>query len=627
MRELLLTALLLFPIPAQIQTGTVTGQLSAKDGSSVSGIRVSVMPLAEPGAPAATASTLVSSAMTDNAGRFRIENVPPGRYYVTAGLVQQPTYFPGVASAAGATAISVSAGATVAGINFDVAASLGITVTGRVVRPEGVAAVNWQVMISGPGPGIPNAPVPIGPDGSFVLTRVRPGAYSLNLLGAPPETYAQQATFTAADKNIDGVEILLVRALAVSGGVVVEGGGPRPSFGLIFANFKGGSTSSPIGFLNNGSLRVQLPEGDYRVTWNPIPAGYFVKSLTAGSTDLLANPLKVSAASPPPPIIVTLGVTSPPPWVKVSGKVTGAPRGSSIALTGSSAAAVNLPLSADGSFEFPTVLPGTYQVRILPAVPVSPFSLVVPNKDVTNLQFVLPPMREISGRVAIEGGVQRPLSLQFVLNNAPGGSIAVTAATQADGMFKVTLPEGERRVALSVPGLGFTVKSAVYGTTDLLKDPIKVTTAGTEELRVTLVSTGGLIGVLGGVIGGVGPGVPGGVLGAILAPQQVPREIAQVVEEPVPQRVPEQLLTSNLVSHPEPVYPAEARRARITGTVVLNVMVDGTGKVTDAQAVSGPAELRQAAVDAVKQWQYRPITVNGMIASVIGTVTVTFSLR
>jgi TonB family protein len=179
------------------------------------------------------------------------------------------------------------------------------------------------------------------------------------------------------------------------------------------------------------------------------------------------------------------------------------------------------------------------------------------------------------------------------------------------------LPEGEYRVALSVPGSGFfTLKSATFGTTDLLKDPIKVSAAGTEELRVTLEYTGGLIGVLGGVVGGVGPGVPGGVLGAILNPTPA-----------APTRVPESVLMSNLTSQSPPAYPDAARRAGIAGTVILEVTVDPQGKVTDVRAVSGPAELRQAAIDAVKKWQYRPITVNGVIVPVAGPVSVTFSLR
>jgi TonB family protein len=159
-------------------------------------------------------------------------------------------------------------------------------------------------------------------------------------------------------------------------------------------------------------------------------------------------------------------------------------------------------------------------------------------------------------------------------------------------------------------------------------------------LSVTLESTGGLIGVLGGVVGGVGPGVPGGVLGAILnptprpaapptaSPAQVPREVARIVEDPtIPTRVPESVLISNLTSQSLPEYPDAARRVGITGSVILEVTVDRQGKVTDVRALSGPAELRQAAIDAVKQYQYRPITVNAVIVPVAGPVTVTFSLR
>src|SRR5213594_361306 len=114
----------------------------------------------------------------------------------------------------------------------------------------------------------------------------------------------------------------------------------------------------------NGEFRTQIPEGDYRVSWSALPPGYFIKTITAGSTDLLASPLKVVAGSPPPQIVVTLGVSSPPPWVKVSGRVTGSAGSSPAArplrighVGASTIEPLEVSVNPDGTFSFPMVLP------------------------------------------------------------------------------------------------------------------------------------------------------------------------------------------------------------------------------------------------------------------------------
>lgn len=73
-----------------------------------------------------------------------------------------------------------------------------------------------------------------------------------------------------------------------------------------------------------------------------------------------------------------------------------------------------------------------------------------------------------------------------------------------------------------------------------------------------------------------------------------------------------------------PSYPREARAAGVDGSVVVEVKVSENGKVEKAEAVSGPAELRDAAVDAVKQWEFRPTLLSGQAVKVIGRITFNF---
>jgi protein TonB len=75
-----------------------------------------------------------------------------------------------------------------------------------------------------------------------------------------------------------------------------------------------------------------------------------------------------------------------------------------------------------------------------------------------------------------------------------------------------------------------------------------------------------------------------------------------------------------------PVYPAIARAARVSGTVVLQATIGKDGTIEGLRVVSGPDLLRGAAVDAVRTWVYRPYLLNGLPVSVETTVEVTFTL-
>jgi TonB family protein len=74
-----------------------------------------------------------------------------------------------------------------------------------------------------------------------------------------------------------------------------------------------------------------------------------------------------------------------------------------------------------------------------------------------------------------------------------------------------------------------------------------------------------------------------------------------------------------------PVYPAIAQSARVQGDVVIEATIDEEGKVADARVVKSVPLLDQAALDAVRQWEYRPSLLNGVPTPVVTTVTVKFT--
>jgi protein TonB len=87
------------------------------------------------------------------------------------------------------------------------------------------------------------------------------------------------------------------------------------------------------------------------------------------------------------------------------------------------------------------------------------------------------------------------------------------------------------------------------------------------------------------------------------------------------------VMEGNLVHRVDPLYPAIARQIRLQGTVVVQAFVSANGKIERPIALSGPAILAQAALDAVKQWQYRPYYLNGQPVEVETLITVKFILN
>jgi peptidyl-prolyl cis-trans isomerase A (cyclophilin A) len=81
-----------------------------------------------------------------------------------------------------------------------------------------------------------------------------------------------------------------------------------------------------------------------------------------------------------------------------------------------------------------------------------------------------------------------------------------------------------------------------------------------------------------------------------------------------------------LVSKTPPVYPIDAKEAGVSGTVVLAASIDTDGTVKELHVVSGPDQLQQAALDAVKQWRYRPYLLNGRPVEVRTQINIIFTL-
>jgi TonB family protein len=94
-----------------------------------------------------------------------------------------------------------------------------------------------------------------------------------------------------------------------------------------------------------------------------------------------------------------------------------------------------------------------------------------------------------------------------------------------------------------------------------------------------------------------------------------------------PARVGGSIKAPTKIKDVTPVYPAMARTARVAGRGIVEAVIGADGKVVDAKVLRSIPMLDQAALDAVRQWEYRPTLLNGVPVPVVMTVTVNFTLQ
>ena len=390
--QFLFLSLLLLLQGTPVSTGVLAGRLRAIDGSPAVGVRVAAVAVPpadqarEPGLvplqyvppPAA----LVRVALTDNQGRYRLENVPPGRYYLLAGLTDAPSYYPASKTTAAATVVTVAPGSRAESMNFDLLWPLGIRVRGRIIS-NGAPPVSAMTATLSGSKVDELLEVPVEAN-AFEFVRVPAGSFSLSLFPPPPGF--QPIGVTVVDKDVSGLELRLPSTRTVTGRLAIEGGGPLPagllSFSTAFNQIR--ATVAP-----DGSFRAVVHEARHLIETAGLPVGYHISSVRIGSTD--ASKGVVVEKGDVSGIVVTLGVSRPLPSVR--GRVTGLPNrspgtGIALELRGRHLLApLTALLQADGSFDFPKVLPGLYEASVTGAAGFAPRPFVVTNESLSNIEL------------------------------------------------------------------------------------------------------------------------------------------------------------------------------------------------------------------------------------------------
>ncbi len=210
MKSLLMLALLV----QATDGGVIAGRLLTPEGKPAANVRVAASAIAAPGD--ANGGALLAISETDKDGMYRLEKVPAGRYFITAGLVSAPSYYPGTGSASKAKEIQVLAGTTLEKMDFAIAIPDGVTVSGRLAMAPSISPTNKIVFIS-QAPGIVREET-LRPDGTFEFTKVSPGLYMIAIgFGIPNQL------LTVADRDIAGLVVGPANGVRIVGKLKING--------------------------------------------------------------------------------------------------------------------------------------------------------------------------------------------------------------------------------------------------------------------------------------------------------------------------------------------------------------------------------------------------------------------
>jgi hypothetical protein len=354
----------------------LTGQLRKADGSPAEDVRV-IAQLAPPpnirpdeGTQYYIAPPPTRTTFTDEQGHYRLANLPPGRYYIVAGLLGQATYYPGAAEDNRATIVTVTPDSNQ---NFDFAlvTSLGGRVRGRVVPPAPAGAQERAVLSGTEMSEV--LELPVRADGTFDFGHLPRGRYLLNIFPYYPGLASK--AFDVADSDVPGLDFMKPTLRTVSGRIVVQNG-PVPHTLLGFVTSDDNFIAATVNA--DATFTVRLQPATHRPDVAGMPPGYAVESVRANGKDISAG--LVVGNSDISDIVVTVAARRTLP--SLQGRITGVPAAklanAMVEMTAPSAIVgkVTARVQRNGTFEFPTLTPGLYFLTV-PGITSTPIEVAV----------------------------------------------------------------------------------------------------------------------------------------------------------------------------------------------------------------------------------------------------------
>jgi hypothetical protein len=330
-------ALILQGLPtSQIDPGAIAGVLRGAAGKPIPCVRVTAMPDPKFERDIAPGTTMTSLSRTDENGKFRLENIPPGHYFISAGRVDAPTYYPGSLKLDEGKSVRVESGVLLSGIDYQVDAT---SILANSLSSSAIRAL--QLSISG------------------AITAADLASLLLNARAS-----SSPATTTRIPINL---------RIENGGRIPATAGGDGAKLWITSTS---PATATLSAWLDDSYLNIPLPlpshTDEYQVHIDVLPDSYRIQSLRYGSDDLTKTNLKLTASAnaicgePPKVDTQTLSVTlavAPPDGAKAGVMVSGfAAAGEEryVYLSGTPGT-----FFTDGTFEFRNVLPGRYTLLSL----------------------------------------------------------------------------------------------------------------------------------------------------------------------------------------------------------------------------------------------------------------------
>jgi protein TonB len=174
-------------------------------------------------------------------------------------------------------------------------------------------------------------------------------------------------------------------------------------------------------------------------------------------------------------------------------------------------------------------------------------------------------------------------------------------------------PDQPRPAPLAASAIDTPAAAPLESPSRVEAEPAKLDDAPPDGVAVSGGVEGAKDGVAGGVVGGTGSGSP---VDAASAPAAANG----------PYRVGDQIARPRKIKDVRPVYPQAAMSAQVGGSVLIEATIGADGKVRDARVIRSVAALDQAALDAVRQWEYEPSRLNGVAVAVTMVIVVAFAL-
>jgi hypothetical protein len=373
---------------ANFVPAAVIGHVNTVDGVPAVATRVVVIAAPPKGNAAVNLNYFelgapVDRTLTDNEGNYRMQGIPPGRYFVLAGALPNGTYYPAADKPENADVVDVPPGEEVT-IDINLTHRLGGKVSGRINANMGQLGPR-SATITGP-PLEDLLEVPVKPDGTFEFGHVPPGNKYLVSLW-PPTSGIASYPITVGQADVSGVTLTPLPTKKVSGRIVMKNGSiPHGILGFYTA------TTYVQGKINDdGTFNVDLHAARHQIDFAGLPAGYSLASIKVGDRDVTQQGITVGNADVTD-IVVTMN--APRHLATVKGKITGLPpekfASTAVVMVGPTFNKGLADVEQDGSFQFDAVVPGLYQLTLNGVPDFPPMTVVVEGFETYQVNVAVP---------------------------------------------------------------------------------------------------------------------------------------------------------------------------------------------------------------------------------------------